>query len=258
MPQAIEHDLEMRDRGLVVVLPEMQGATMESLPAFLWKTFPKLEARVVRGGGVPIVMGRGIPYSALIGVDGTLLWAGHPSSGGKDRDALIESELRKVATGWGDTPAARKARAQIYGKRDLAEAKKLIDALPEASAPERADLQQELATAYAWRVRMVKALRDEARFLEAKAAAQALRKMVAGLPEWEAEVAPLLAAFDTPEDQTELTTSRRIETLLRAVRAKKMKLPEAGRGLRAIAKKGAGTAAGARAEQLANAFDAGG
>ena len=255
MPQAIEHDLEMRDRGLVVVLPEVQGATMESLPAFLWKTFPKLEARVVRGGGVPIVMGRGIPYSALIGVDGTLLWAGHPSSGGKDRDALIETELRKVATGWGDTPAARKARAQIYGKQDLAEAKKLIDALPETSAQERADLQQELATAYAWRVRSVQTLRDEARFLEARSAAQALQKSVAGLPEWEAEVAPLLAAFDTPEDQKELTIAKRIETLLRAVRAKRTKPPAASRRLRAIAKSGAGTAAGARAEQLANAFD---
>lgn len=255
MPQAIEHDLEMRDRGLVVVLPEMQGATMESLPAFLWKTFPKLEARVVRGGGVPIVMGRGIPYSALIGVDGTLLWAGRPSSGGKDRDALIEAELKKVATGWGATPAVRKARAQIYGKQNLAEAKRLIDALPEASTQERAELAQELATAYAWRVRAVQALRAEARFLEARDAAQALQKSVAGLPEWEAEVAPLLAAFDTPEDQRELTIAKRIEVQLRAVRAKSMKLPAASQRLRAIAKSGAGTAAGARAEQLAIAFD---
>lgn len=247
----------MRDRGLVVVLPEVQGATLDSLPAFLWKTFPKLEARVTRGGGVPIVMGRGIPYSALIGVDGTLLWAGHPSSGGKERDALIESELKKVATGWGDTPAARKARAQIYGKQNLAEAKKLIDALPEASAQERTELQQELATAYAWRVRTVKALRDEARFVEAKDAAQALKKSVAGLPEWEAEVTPLLAAFDTPEDQKEMTIAKKIEAQLRAVRAKKTKLADASRRMRAIAKSGAGTAAGARAEQLANAFDAG-
>lgn len=253
MPQAIEHDLEYRDQGLVVVLPEVQGATLQSLPAFLWKVFPKLEARVTQGGSVPIVMGRGIPYSALIGVDGTLLWADYPANGGKERDTLLAAELKKVAAGWGESPAAKKARAQLYGKQDLAEARRLVDALPGDDA-ERATLQGELATAYAWRVRAVQALRDEARFVEAKQAAAALKKSVAGAPEWEAEATRLLADFDTEGAAKELAVAKKIELVLRAVRGKKMKGDLAERRLRAVAKSGDGTAAGARAAQLAEAF----
>ncbi|MEZ5964751.1 MAG: hypothetical protein R3F56_12965 [Planctomycetota bacterium] len=256
MPQAIEHDLDYRDRGLVVVLPEVQGATLQSLPSFLFKVFPKLEARVVRGGGVPIVMGRGIPYSALIGVDGTLLWAGHPSSGGKERDACIEAELKKVATGWGESLAAKKVRAQLYGKQDLAEAKKLIDALPDDPDAERQALQGELAVAHAWRVRAVQALRDEARFVESKQAAQALKKSVAGEPEWETEATQLLADFDAEAMTKELAAAKKVDVVLRAVRGKKVKLDVAERRLRAVAKSAAGTAAGTRAEQLADALAA--
>lgn len=255
MPQAIKHDLELRERGLVVILPECQGSDMETLPAFMWKTFPNNQARVCVESGTPVVRGRGIPYSALIGVDGKLLWAGSPSGGGKQLEELLEAELKKVASGWGGTADAKRARAQIYGKRNFAEAKKIIDGLTDNDG-DKAALQQELGTAFAWRVRAVAALRDEGRPVEAKAMALALKKSVTGVADWDAQVAPLVAAFDSPEDQKEMAPAKKIEAVLAGVRDKKTKLADAIKPMRAIAKSAAGTKAGARAEKLAAAFDA--
>lgn len=256
MPQALEHDLELRDRGLVVILPEVQGASLDQLPVFLWRTFPKLEARVCAGGNVPIVRGRGIPYSALIGVDGRLLWAGSPSAGGRERDELIEAELRKTATGWGASPAARKVRAQLYGKRDLAEAKRLLAAAVEAQDEEAPALAKEIDVALAWRRRMVDVLVGEGRFVEARAAARALQKSVAGVPEWEQEAARAVETFATPELERELALGKRIEMLLRAAHGKKMQLEDAERRLRSIAASGNGTRSGERAANLADTFAA--
>jgi hypothetical protein len=255
VPQAIKHDLEMRERGLVVILPECQGAALETLPAFLWQHFPTLQARVSIEHGTPVTRGRGIPWSALIGVDGKLLWSGSPSSGAKQVAALLETELKKVASGWGATPEAKKARAQLHGKRNLAEAKKVIDALADDNQ-EKAALQQELTAAFQWRIDGVKLLRDEGRFVEAKAAAAAAKKAVTGVAEWEAQVTPLVAAFESPEDQKELTYAKKIDGVLAGIRDKKTKVADAIKPLRAIAKSAAGTKAGERAEKLADAFGA--
>ncbi len=255
MPQAIKHDLEMRDRGLVVILPECQGADLETLPAFLWKMFPTMEARVSIERGTPVTRGNGLPASALIGVDGTLLWSGHPSSGAKQIDELTEVELKKMSTGWGATPEAKKARQQLYGKRNLAEAKKQIDALADDNN-EKVGLQQELATAFTWRKKAVQHLRDEGRLAEAKTMATALKKTASGVADWDAEVATLVAAFDGPEGQSELTQAKKVDGLLARVRDKKMKIADAIKPMRAIAKAAAGTKAGERAEKLAAAFEA--
>jgi hypothetical protein len=215
-----------------------------------------LEARVTAGGNVPIVRGRGIPYTALIGVDGVLRWAGSPSGGTKELDGLIDAELKKVAQGWGATPEAKKARAQLYGKRNLTEARKLIEAMADDDG-EKATLQQELAAAFAWRANAVQHLRAEGRLADAKEMAQALKKAVAGSTEWEQQTAPLLAAFDAPEDQKELALAKKIDGVLAGLRGKKVKLADAVKPMRAIAKTGAGTKAGDRAELLAAAFERG-
>ncbi|HEX5050218.1 MAG TPA: hypothetical protein VFZ65_00470, partial [Planctomycetota bacterium] len=103
MPSAIKHDHEYSSKGLVTILVEAQGADAPTLEAFLWKTFPDNDCFSSVGTFVPIPESKGIPHGAVIGVDGTLLWAGNPLSAPKDIEDLIQAELTKVKKGWGDT-----------------------------------------------------------------------------------------------------------------------------------------------------------
>ncbi|HLU37746.1 MAG TPA: hypothetical protein VK081_00070, partial [Planctomycetota bacterium] len=177
----------------------------------------------------------------------------HPTGGTKELDELIEAELKKVAQGWGDSPEVRKARAQLYGKRNLAAARKQIEALPDGE--DKDALQRELTTAFSWRVKAVQALRDEGRFAEARETAQALKKAVAGVSDWEQQAATLLAEFDQPDLQKELAASKKIDTVFASIRAKKLKVADAVKPMRSIAKSAAGTKSGARAETLAALFE---
>src|SRR5262245_46211726 len=57
----------------------------------------------------------GIPACALIGVDGKLLMIGHNGDLGSKLDEAIEAELKKIQTGWGKSPEAKKVRSLAYG-----------------------------------------------------------------------------------------------------------------------------------------------
>jgi hypothetical protein len=120
VPSAIKHDHELSSKGLVSILVEAQGADEPTLESFLWSKFPDNDCFSSVGAFVPIPESKGIPHGAVIGVDGTLLWAGNPLGDSKKIEDLITAELAKVKKGWGDTAEARKLRAALYGKGDLA------------------------------------------------------------------------------------------------------------------------------------------
>ena len=119
MPSAIKHDHELSNKGLVSILVEAQGADDATLESFLWKTFPDNNCFSSIGAFVPIPESKGIPHGAVVGVDGTLLWAGNPITDAKKIEELVLAELAKCKKGWGDTAEARKLRAALYGKGDL-------------------------------------------------------------------------------------------------------------------------------------------
>lgn len=251
MPSAIKHNEELASKGLVTILVEAQGADEATLEHFLWKTFPDNECFSSVGVTVPLPPSDGIPHGGLVGVDGTLLWAGNPLSATKQISELIDAELAKVKKGWGDTAEARKVRAALYGKGDLTGANTLVAAM--AEGPERTALQAEVDARYASLKNAIKNLQEQGRWLEAQANAKSLAKAVAGNQTQTAEVATIVAEFDSDAGKAELAADKKLEKVVKMLRDKK--LDSAPKALAAVLKTSADTKVGARAARMQKALE---
>lgn len=251
MPSAIKHDEELSSKGLVTILVEAQGADEATLEHFLWKTFPENNCFSSTGVQVPLPPSDGIPHAGLVGVDGTLLWAGNPLSATKQVNDLIEAELAKVKKGWGDSGEARKVRAALYGKGDLDGAAAIVAGMAEGD--ERTKLQAEVDARYASAKAAIKNLQEQGRWLDAQAATKALAKDVSGKPEWAAEVATIAAEFDSEAGKAELAADKKLEKAIKLLRNKKIE--SAPKALQAVLKDAADTKVGARASKTLKALE---
>jgi hypothetical protein len=167
-------------------------------------------------------------------------------------EKLIQGELAKIQKGWGDDADAKKIRAQIYGKGELAGAHKAIDGL--ANADLKTQLQGEVEAAFAHAVRAVTFLQGEGRWDDARVKASALSREVTGVDEWAKKSAELLATFDTPEGKKELEASQRLAKVEKQIANKKLRAKDgsAGKALKEAAKASEGTKAAERALMLAS------
>jgi hypothetical protein len=250
VPHAVKRDNELRDQGLVTVFLQSQEATESSLPGFVWAHWPGFHARLANNTQLPLPKSKGIPHAIFLGVDGTVLWDGNPGAGEKQYRQLLDQELTKVQKGWGPDPDTRKVRALLYGKQNLAEAKKAIDAIADQKL--KADLQGELDAVRSRRAAGVKHMIEDDRWVEAQEAALALQKSCTGIADWQADVNALLATFDTPEAKKELAADDKLQKLAVAVRKTKPKTSELLAQLAPIAKSATGTKVG---EKLAKLID---
>lgn len=250
MPSAIRHDHELSSKGLVSVLMERQGSNEAQLQSFLWQRFPDNDCFTCVSGNVPTPPSSGIPHGALIGVDGKLLWSGHPLADAKQISELIDSELDKVKKGWGDTSEARKVRAALYGKGSINSAQALVAAMAEGE--ERTALQTEIDRRYASQKKAVTTLQEDGRWLDAQDACKALAKSVGKHENWEPEVAELTASFDTEEGKAELATDKKLAKVVKMLRDKKT--DAAPKQIEAILKKAEGTKVAARAQRTLDAL----
>lgn len=250
VPSAIKHDHELKAQGLVTILVESQGSDATHHEAFLWKCFADNGCFSCTGTYVPVPPSTGIPYCAVIGVDGTLLWVGNPAATPKPIEELVSAELLKVKKGWGDTPAQKKVRAALFGKDDLATAQALVTALPEGA--ERTLLQAEIDARYATKKAAIATLQEQGDWLQAQSAAKALLKSVGAKAEWLAEVQPLVAQFDTAEAKAEMAAAKKLDKVFDMLRDKKG--DAAPKAVEAILKDQKDTKVGARAQRLLEAL----
>lgn len=250
MPSAIRHDSEFHSQGLITILVECQGADDRALAAFLWKTFPENRCYTCTGTNVPIPPSRGIPNGALVGVDGTILWAGNPNAGGKQMEQLLATELEKVKKGWGDTPEAKKVRALLYGKKDLAGAMAAVESIQDAD--KRAALQKEVENRHASDVKAVEELKRQGQYLKAQDRAQALLRSVGARADWMGAAKQLVADFETPEAKEMLAFDKKVEKVEKQLRDKKG--DAAQKALASMLKGGSETAVSGRAKALLEAL----
>jgi hypothetical protein len=250
VPSAIRHDREFKDQGLVTILVESQGNDERTLTAFLWKTFPDNGAFTCTGVGLPIPPSRGIPHAAVIGVDGTILWAGNPNAGSKRIDELIAQELEKVKKGWGDTTEAKKVRALLYGKHDFASAMALVEALNDGD--ERAMLLKEVESRRDSATKAIAELKRQGRYVRAQDRAEQLVKSCEKRADWLAAAKQELAAFDSDEAKALLALDKKIEKVEKQLRDKKDE--NAQKGIAALLKGATESAVAARARALLEAL----
>jgi hypothetical protein len=263
VPHAYKLQKEHGKQGLVVVLVESQGTSKkEEMVGFVMSSFSKYanvnEAFITYGeSGAPFPSGiDGLPQCALVGVDGKLLLIGNNGNLGGKVDEAIEAELKKVQTGWGRSPEAKKIRSLLYGKKKLGEAA-VAAAAAEGKVKEdaKADFDEAKAEVDARFVALksaVTALMEAGRFADAKTAATDLQKSVKGKPEWDTEAASLVAEFAKPEVDKELKIEKSLVSIVKSIGDKKP-TEDHEKKFKDLAKKNEGTKVGARAALLAQA-----
>jgi hypothetical protein len=265
VPHAFKLDKEHAKDGLVVILDESQATKDRAdLVGFVTQNFIKYGQYstsnvFITNSESPFPNGSsGIPFAALIGIDGKLLLIGNPSGWGKKLDEAIEPEFKKIKSGWGKSAEAKKVRSLMYGKTQLGEA---ANALAAAEGKIKDDAKEdfdeakiELDTRYTGLKDAIKALMEQGRFIDAKAAATNLAKAVKGKAEWETEAAALVADFAKPEIEKELALDKTLTGVLKSI-GDKRPTEDHVKKFKDLAKKNDGTKVGARAAEFAAACE---
>src|SRR5210317_1128141 len=97
MPHLVQMDKKYSKKGMVLVAPEVQGSTPESVKEMAEDR--KLKYTITKGISGPS-LSRGIPHMAVFDTKGKLVFTGHPMN--KDAEKAIKTAL-KDATGDDDS-----------------------------------------------------------------------------------------------------------------------------------------------------------
>jgi len=245
--------------GVAAILHETQGMEAGPMQALLLERFPGHGCRLITRRWLPIRYEDNgpPPRVAVIGVDGQVAVAGSYLADLARARKRIEEEHRRRKSGWGDHPAARKARARAFGRDELAEARELVARAlaEEPDAAELATAAAEVERAYASRLRAVDFHLEAGDARRALETAQALAKAVRGDAAWEQEVAALLERFESDEVERELKLAKQLDKLERGVHARGPR-PGQAEDLRRFAESAPGTRVAARAVRLAALVEA--
>jgi hypothetical protein len=247
---------DLLDAKLVVILMEIKNHDATYLRALQMAQLPGARCWLMKNQDLPVVFDDTTgppPKMALIGVDGTLLYAGSYQGANKVKK-LLETEVEKVEKGWGTDPLARKARALAWGQRKLGEAHALLEpALGGSASPELTTLAAEIEKRFDTLVRSVNHFAEQGEATRMAGALAALRAATDVIPAWEARMSGMnvdqAAALLVSELDGEL------DDLLKPTLKAKPKKGLAEK-LRAFAGgKASGTKVGARALSLAEAVE---
>jgi hypothetical protein len=247
LPHAIQRARTWKPKGMVVILIERRHLKREEIETFLWRQWPGFDVMACVDTPNPVPDSKDVPYAALIGCDGTLVWHGKPTSGERAIADKMNTELQKMQKGFGDSDEQRRLRAAIYGRGAFADGKKVVDAC--ADEARKAELKKELEAALARRVAVAKSVLADDRWLEARDLALALQKGTAGVAEWQAEIAGLVAPFQTPEGKKELQLDDKLQKLFDQARQNKVQ-GSLTKAMEAIVKPFPGTRMAGRVDRI--------
>ena len=255
---SVKAERDFADWGLVPILMEIKRHDETYIEALALTEIPGSTCRLMKTHklGIAWEKKRGLPpYVALIGVDGTLLYAGSYQSFSTVKK-LLKKEVARLRKGWGDDRTARKARALAYGKRELGRAHTLLqEALREDAANEElTELCAELVARYESTTKAVSFLIEDGRPREAREVAERLADSVADHPTWAPEVVELQQRFATERLLTELALEKKLDKLLEPIQARAPREGLAEKVSR-FAEEASGSRVGVRAERLARVID---
>ncbi len=203
MPHANKLFEKYGDKGLHVLLVESQAHPREIVVPFMLQSFPGHGAVGVLGQDAPFqVPGNGLPKTALVGVDGTLVWVN--DTGGGSLDKAIEAELEKlhqpVKLGRALQGVAKQLKTRAFGKAAAAARKVLEKAGEESDERSEADaVLAHLDRTVAARLAAAARVAAQGRPLKARSMLESLAKQVAGDGDWTARVAKEIAALGSAE-----------------------------------------------------------
>lgn len=230
-----------------VIFVECQGTAKDVYEAFAWK-MKWMGNRAMWTTERPIpTKGNGLPETALIGVDGSVVMQGNPGDFGKKFEEAVAAEIKKSKEAPAGTPNELKKAWQLFNKGDLAGAVAECDKLAnDASATAKAEFEKRTGA----RIARAKWLVDNGYAAEAEKLVAALEKSVGTHAELAPKVAEQRKRLGAPEFAAERDADKAYASFVAKV-AKEKPFEDANvKKAQAIATKYPGTKTAARIERF--------
>lgn len=213
MPTAVKHQRELGD-DIQVIFVECQGSDRDTYEAFAWKMKWMGNAAMWTDERPMPTKGSGLPETALIGVDGTVLLQGNPNELGKQLSEALEAEVKKSKQAPEGTPAELKKAWTLFLKGEIAAALAECDASQHESA---ADTRSEFESRAKARIERIKRLVDEGEIFAAEKLVTPLEKGLKAHAELAASLAEQSARISDPANAKEREASKAFATLVEKV-----------------------------------------
>jgi hypothetical protein len=246
VPAAVKHQRELGD-DLQVIFVECQGADRDTYEAFAWKMKWMGNSAMWTDERPFATTGSGLPETALIGVDGTLIMQGHPGMLGKKLTEALEAEIEKSKKPPESAPAELKKAWTLFHKGDVAAAMAECEKVQhEQSESTKAEFESRTTARLQRASRMI----DEGHLFEAEKQLAALEKSVKAHAELAAKVAEQSARLSAPDMAREREASKAVSALLDKLATEKPFDDGSVKKVNALAEKYKGTKSGERAARF--------
>ncbi len=244
MPAALKLKEQFGD-DLHVVFVESQGATADVHEAFVWRMkWMGLGGLWTSEQPFP-TLGDGLPETALVGVDGKILFQGYPDHG--KIEELIVAELRKAKDAPEGTPKELKQAWKDWMKGDLATALAACDKVANDAG---AELRGKITSRFEREVEAAKWCIDNGYMAVAEERLRKLQKEARGVAALESLAKVQAERLAAPELAKEVEADKAWSAFA-ATAARKKPFDEPNvKKAQALADKHAGTKAGARAQRF--------
>ncbi len=246
MPTAVKLQEEYGDE-VQVIFVHCQQASKDEQEAFAWRQKWRGNLAMWTEERPFDTKGGGLPETALVGIDGTILVQGNPGALGKKLEEALEAELEKARKAPDGTPKELAKAWTAFGKGDVAAAILECDKL---TTDEAKSARAEFVSRTEKKIERVQWLADNGYFPEAEAQLGKLQKSAKGV----ADLAPKLEEASKKLADESLKSEREASAAVDKMFDKIAKDKPFDEGnvkkVQALADKYKGTKAGARAERF--------
>lgn len=246
MPSSVKIQEQYGD-DVQVIFVECQNTPKDVYEAFAWKSKWMGNGAWWTAERPMPTKGNGLPETALIGIDGTILMQGHPGNFGKKLEEAIAAEVKKSKSAPAGTPKALEGAWKAWAKGEIGAA------IAECDKVGGADADKAKATFIARaeaRIARAKWMIENGFLAAAEKDLEAVERAVKGHADLSAKISEQKAKLGG----TELTNEREADKAFASFVAKvaKKKPFDAGsvREAEGLAKKFAGTKTAARIERF--------
>ncbi len=179
-----------------VIFVECQNTAKDEWEAFAWYKKWMGNAALWTVERPIDTVGKGLPETALIGIDGSVIMQGYPGDFGKKFDEAVATEVKKSKQAPAGTPKALEKTWQTFLKGDVAAAIAECDKLASDDAGKAKD---EFIARTSARIARAKWMIENGFMSAAEKSLGALEKSVKGNAELAGKVAEQKSRFDTAE-----------------------------------------------------------
>ena len=246
MPASVKLQ-ELYGDDVQVIFVECQNTAKDVYQAFAWKMKWMGNGAMWTAERPLTTKGRGLPETALIGIDGTVLMQGNPGDFGKKLEAAVVAEIKKAKDAPAGTPNELKKAWQLFNKDEIAAAIAECDKLTSDAAH---SAKSEFVKRTTARLERAKRVLESGQIGSAEKLIVALEKGVKGNAELEAKVADQKTALAAPALANEREADKALAAFMGKIAKEKPFEPANVNKAEALASKYKGTKSAERAERL--------